>query len=188
MLVDVFADDKSLQSVFTKKELYLRQRKWLELLKDYDMSVLYHPDKANVVTYSLSRMTMGSVSHLDEDKKDLAREVHRLARLGVRFESSPDGGAIVHHNSKSSLVVKVKCKQHHVLALMEFKESILDNMNESYSLGDDGVLRYQGRLCVPDVDGLRDRILEEAHGSRYSIHPGSTKMYHDLREIFGGKV
>ena len=46
------------------------------------------------------------------------------------------------------------------------------------------MLRYQGRLCVPDVDGLRDQILEEAYGSRYSIHPGSTKMYHDLREIY----
>ena len=116
MLVDVFADDKSLQSVFTKKELYLRQRKWLELLKDYDMSVLYHPDKANVVADARSRMTMGSVSHLDEDKKDLAREVHRLARLGVRFESSPDGGAIVHHNFESYLVVEVNSKQHLDLA------------------------------------------------------------------------
>ena len=48
----------------------------------------------------------------------------------------------------------------------------------------DGVLRYQGRLCFPDVDRLRDRILEEVHGSRYSIHPGLTKMYHDLREIY----
>ena len=46
------------------------------------------------------------------------------------------------------------------------------------------MLRYQGRLCVPDVDGLRDRIFEEAHGPRYSIHPGSTKIYHDLREIY----
>ena len=46
------------------------------------------------------------------------------------------------------------------------------------------MLKYQGRLCVLDVDGLRDRILEEAHGSRYSIHPGSTKMYHYLREIY----
>ena len=46
------------------------------------------------------------------------------------------------------------------------------------------MLRYQGRLCVHDVDGLRDRILEEAPGSRYSIHPGSTKMYNDLREIY----
>ena len=46
------------------------------------------------------------------------------------------------------------------------------------------MLRYQGRLCVPDVDGLRVRILEEAHGSCYSIHPGSTKIYHDLRKIY----
>ena len=46
------------------------------------------------------------------------------------------------------------------------------------------MLRYIGRLCVPDVDGLRVRILEEAHGSCYSIHPGSTKIYHDLRKIY----
>nr|XP_009774959.1 PREDICTED: uncharacterized protein LOC104224929 [Nicotiana sylvestris]XP_016436220.1 PREDICTED: uncharacterized protein LOC107762374 [Nicotiana tabacum] len=50
--------------------------------------------------------------------------------------------------------------------------------------GDDGTLRYRGRLCVPDVDGLRERIMSEAHNSRYSIHPGSTKMYHDLKEIY----
>ena len=46
------------------------------------------------------------------------------------------------------------------------------------------MLRYQGRLSVPNVDELRDQILEEAHGSHDSIHPGWTKMYHDLREIY----
>ena len=76
------------------------------------MSVLYHTNKANVVADALSHMTMGSVSHLDEAKKDLAREVHKLARLGMMLESSPCGGAIVHHNSESSLVVEVKSKQH----------------------------------------------------------------------------
>ena len=45
-------------------------------------------------------------------------------------------------------------------------------------------MRYQGRLCVPNVDDLRNQILEEAHGSRYFIHSGFTKMYHDLREVF----
>ena len=49
---------------------------------------------------------------------------------------------------------------------------------------EDGILRYQDRLCVPDVDGLKDFILEEAHGSKYNIHPGSTKMYHGLKEHF----
>ena len=71
------------------------------MLKDYDMSVLYHPKKANVFVDALSCMTMGSVSHLDEAMKDLAKEVHRLARMGVRLDISPDGGAIVHHNSES---------------------------------------------------------------------------------------
>ena len=69
-------------------------------MKDYDMSILYHPGKANVVADSLSRMTMGSVSHLDKSKKNLSREEHRLATLGVRLESSPDGGAILYHNSE----------------------------------------------------------------------------------------
>ena len=48
----------------------------------------------------------------------------------------------------------------------------------------DGVLRYQGRLGAPNVDDLRNRILEEAHGDRYSNNPFSTKMYHYLREVF----
>ena len=46
-------------------------------------------------------MTMGSVSHLDKAKKDLAREVHRLARMGMRLDSAPDAGALLHHISKS---------------------------------------------------------------------------------------
>ena len=98
--VDDYTDHKSLQYVFTQKELNLRQTRWLELLNYYVMSV-YHPGKANVVADALSCMTMGSVSHLDEAKKDLAREVHRFARMGVRLEISPDGGAIVHHNCES---------------------------------------------------------------------------------------
>ena len=65
-------------------------------MKDYDTSVLYHLGKANAVADALSRLTKGSVSHLDEAKKDLARDVHMLARLGVRLDSSLDGGAIVH--------------------------------------------------------------------------------------------
>ena len=48
----------------------------------------------------------------------------------------------------------------------------------------DGVLLYQGRLCVPDVGVLRHHILADAHNSRYSIHPGATKMDRDLREVY----
>ena len=79
--VDVFTDHKSLQYVFTQKELNLCKRRWLEFLKDYDMSVHYHPGKANVVADALSRLFMGSVSHVNEKRLELVKDVHRLARL-----------------------------------------------------------------------------------------------------------
>ena len=88
---------------------------------------------------------------------------------------STSGGISVHPSSESSLIVEVKKGQHLDPVLMEMKNSVLLKMNESFALGDDGILRYQNRLCVPDVDDLRTKIVTEAHGSRYSIHPGSTK-------------
>ena len=54
----------------------------------------------------------------------------------------------------------------------------------AFEIGGDGILRYQGRLCVHDVDGIGGRILTEAHVSRYTVHPNSTKMYHDLKEMY----
>ena len=87
-----------------------------------------------MVMNSLSRMTMGSVLHFEEGKKDLVKEVHRLARLGVRLEDSPNDGFMVHHNSESYLVVEVKSKQHLDQSLMELKESVLGKLNESFYL------------------------------------------------------
>ena len=72
------------------------------------MSVLYHPNKANVVVDDLSRMTRGSVVHIEECKKELVKDVYRLYRLGVRWEDFHNCGFMVHHNSESSLVVTVK--------------------------------------------------------------------------------
>ena len=115
-------------------DLNLRKRRLLELLKDYDMSVLYHLIKANVVADALSPMTMCSVSHIYEVTKDLAKDVHRLSRLCVRFEYSPNGVFIVHHNSESSLVIEVKSKQHLDKLLMELMESVLRKLNEAFFL------------------------------------------------------
>ena len=72
---------------------------------------------------------------------------------------------MVHHNSELSLVVDVKSKQHLDKPLIKLKESVLGKLNESFFLREDGILRYQGRLSVSKVYGLRYLILEEAHGS-----------------------
>ena len=67
------------------------------------MSVLYHPNKENVVAGVLCHMAMGSLSHVEEGKKD----VHRFALLGFRLDDSPNSGFMVHRNSESSLVVEL---------------------------------------------------------------------------------
>ncbi|WMV25593.1 hypothetical protein MTR67_018978, partial [Solanum verrucosum] len=69
LFLDTGCYNKSLQDVFSQKVLNLRQRRWLELLKDYDMSIIYHPSKANVVVNALSRLSMGSTSHVEEEKR-----------------------------------------------------------------------------------------------------------------------
>ena len=80
---DMFTDYKSPQYVFTQKDLNLRQKRWLELLKDCDMNVLYHLGKANVVVDDLSCTYMVSVARVENEKKELVRNERRLAQLGV---------------------------------------------------------------------------------------------------------
>lgn len=89
-----------------------------------------------MVVDGLFRMTIESVSHIDENKKDLVKDVYRLALLGVRLEHSLDGGFMVHKTSESSFVVKVKSNQHLDKSLMVFKEMVLDELNEAFSLGE----------------------------------------------------
>ena len=93
--LDVFTDHKRLHYVFTQKELNLRQRRCLEFLKDYDMSVHYHHGKENVVADAFSGLSMGSVAHVEEERKELVKDVQRLARLGVRAMSISANGVTV---------------------------------------------------------------------------------------------
>ena len=76
--------------MFTQKDLNLRHRRLLELLNDYDMSIIYHPNKANVVVDDLSRLSMGSTVHVEEENMEITKYLHRLARLGVRLMISTE--------------------------------------------------------------------------------------------------
>ena len=90
--VDVFTNHKIVQYVFTKGELNLTQKRLLELLKDYDMSILYNPGKSNIVFDALSGLSMGSTIHFEEEKWELDKEVHTLACLEVRLMDSTEEG------------------------------------------------------------------------------------------------
>ena len=105
--------------MFTQRYLNIIQMRWLELVKDYDMNILYHPCKANVVTDALSKFSMGSTTHIEEEKRELAKDVHRLSRLGVRLMDSIEGVVVVMNGAESSLVSKVKEKYDHDHLLLD---------------------------------------------------------------------
>ena len=96
----------------------------MELLKDYDMTLHYHPGKANIVANALSRLSMGSLSHVEEEKKEMVKDIHRLANLGVRLLDSEEGGVIVHDLAKSSLCAEVKEKQVEDPILIQIKKDV----------------------------------------------------------------
>ena len=75
---EVYTDHKSLKYIFTQKELNLRQRRWLELIKDYDMKLHYHPGKANVVADALSRESHVNTLMMGDLPRELAENLREL--------------------------------------------------------------------------------------------------------------
>lgn len=92
------------------------------------MSVLDHPDKANVVVDTVSLMFIGSVAHVKDDIKELVCDVHRLARLDFKVVDYSKGGFMVNHSSELSFFVAVKSKKLLDPILMELKETVLGNL------------------------------------------------------------
>ena len=104
------------------------------------MSVLYHPSKANVVADALSRLSMNSVAHIENDKK-LVQKVHQLAHLGVHLVDSVKGSVWVQNSSEYSLS-EVKENQDRDPSLVKLKESVRDQKVEVFSQGGDSVLCF----------------------------------------------
>ncbi|XP_049351873.1 uncharacterized protein LOC125816323 [Solanum verrucosum] len=117
-------------------------------------------------------------------RHQITKDLRQLASLGVRLLESPDEGVIVQNAAESSFLAEVKEKQYTDPILLQLKENVQQGMTKAFELTEEGVLQCQNRLCVPNIDGLRRRIMTEAHHSRYSVHPGSTKMYLELKEVY----
>ena len=109
---EIYTNHKSLKYIFDQRDLNLRQRRWLELLKDYDCTILYHPDKANVVANALNRKFMGSLAHIAVQKRHMVREVRNCLNDGVVLNVTNRGTMLAHVQVRSSLVEEVKQLQH----------------------------------------------------------------------------
>ncbi|WVZ94154.1 hypothetical protein U9M48_040084 [Paspalum notatum var. saurae] len=153
---EFYTDHKSLKYIFTQNELNMRQRRWLEPIKDYDMEIHYHPGKANVVAYAPSVKSYVNMAVAFQMPPELCKEFESLS-LGF-----------LHHTTMSTFEAEPTLEQ-------EIEKTPGDRCQDP---GDS--------ICVPAVDSIRKLILSEAHDTAYSIHPGSTKMYYDPKERFGG--
>nr|XP_009786372.1 PREDICTED: uncharacterized protein LOC104234500 [Nicotiana sylvestris] len=107
-----------------------------------------------------------------------------LANQFVRLDVSESSRVLAYVVGESSLLECMKARQFDYPHLLVLKDTMQRGGAKEVVIGDDGFMRIQGWIYVLNIDGLRYFILEEDHSSRYSIHLGLTKMYHDLKQPY----
>nr|GFB99449.1 reverse transcriptase [Tanacetum cinerariifolium] len=171
---DIFTYHKSLKYIFTQRVLNMRQIRWLELLKDYDTNIQYHLGKANVVADALSQKS-GMIACFN------FKILHDLERLDVELCVRDSGGYWASMRIESNLMLPIKEAQKDDDELWAIVQNVEDGKHIEFSVDDDGVVRFEDRLCVLSDQALREKIMTEAYSSPFTVHPGSTKMYRDLK-------
>jgi hypothetical protein len=155
-------------------DLNLRQGIWLELIKDYDLGINYHPGKANVVADALSRKKYCNAIFARRMRPELRREIEYLNLALVN-------DVIVTMEVEPTLEAEIQERQLEDIKLKDIRQLIRDNKTSDSSEDSQGTLWLGKQICVPNLKHLRELILREAPDLAYSIHPGRTKMYKGLK-------
>jgi hypothetical protein len=164
-VVHIFTEHKSLKYIFIEADLNMRQRRWLELIKDYDLEVHYHPSKVNVFADVLSRKAhcnyLPAISITRE--KSNVWVPPDMAQYNVTLTPLL-GGEIIVAQSGDEGVAHIKRR------LAEGDPKV-----DCFHVDEEGYLCFLDRQVVPKDHELRKKIFDEAHTSKYSIHPASQR-------------
>jgi hypothetical protein len=156
-LCEIYTDHKSLKYIFSQKELNMRQWRWIELIKDYDLGIHYHPGKANVVADALSREPCSLNALLKASQPTLCEE---FEKFGLQLVSH---GFLMNLEIRPTLTDIIKEAQKGHESIEGIKRRMGQEEVPGFSIDQEGVLWYNGRLCVPSIDELKQSILKEAH-------------------------
>jgi hypothetical protein len=173
-VVHIYTDHKSLKYIFTQPDLNMRQGRWLELIKDCELEVHYHPGNANVVADALSHKAhcncLSAVPWAGEESS--TRVLSNLSLFNITLMPTLKAEIVAARKDDEGMG--------HIKRRMREGDPKVACFHEDA----EGTLWFMERLVVPRREALKKKILNEAHTSMYSIHPRSTKMYHDLRQQF----
>ena len=170
----VYSDHKSLKYIFAQRDLNMRQRRWMEVLEDYDFTLHYHPGKANVVADALSRKSPGALAGIASREW---RMLEIVGQFGLQYREQAQGtlGSLIATSSLLSRVIEFQGQDAEIMSIRDQVQS--GTGDKGWTIHEDGSLQYRGRVVVPQLTDLREEILKEFQCSRFSVHPGGTKMY-----------
>jgi hypothetical protein len=174
----IYTDHKSLKYILTQSELNMRQRRWLELIKDYELEIHYHRGNANVVADALSRKASCHCLTVKTSDTTLCQVMEKL-NLGMIKH-----GTLNQLKLESILLQRIIDAQRNDKGMKHIHVKIEASKANCFKRDNQGIVWFNNRIVVPKNEEVRQQIFDEAHLSRYSIHPGSTKMYQDLKQHY----
>ena len=143
----------------------MRQRRWLELVKDYDCSINYYPGKANVVADALSRKHLSFSVALLTIQKEIILD---LERMEIEVVMDYSEAYLASLSVQPTLVERIKSSQANDSRLKKIMDKVHNGKKSKFSNFKDGALRFESRLCVPNDPLIKKEILER--GSLFPIY------------------
>ncbi|XP_021729738.1 uncharacterized protein LOC110696694 [Chenopodium quinoa] len=165
-----------------KRDLNLRQIRWMEFVKDYEVDIQYHEGKANVVVDALGQKSSHGVNTLVV-ADELCREMSKM-NLEV-VEIGAVEGMLANLSIQPTIFDEIRENQAGDVKLDRIREKIERKQATDFKIREDGSLRYKGRWCVSQkCDEIKRKLMEEGHNTPYSMHPRGDKLYKDLKKVY----